>query len=76
MKNETIQNGKYVANIDMPIKYTYQLGGGINGRTIKKGEEVTVIARMPDINSASIATIETLYRINDKFFAENFSKKN
>lgn len=74
MKNHLIQNGKYLANCDMPIKYTYQLGGGIKGRTIKKGEFVTVIGVVTDIDSISVSTIESLHRISAPYFINNFTK--
>jgi hypothetical protein len=64
---------KYAANIDMPIKYTFQLGGGLNGRTIKKGEVVTMIGVMNDINSQSVSTMETLHRIEKNHFDNNFT---
>ena len=28
--------GQFVANQDIKAKYTYQLGGGLKGRTVKK----------------------------------------
>lgn len=68
-----IEKGQYVANCDMPIKYTFQLGGGIKGRTIKKGETVTVIGQMTDIDTVSVSTLECLNRINAAYFKANFS---
>lgn len=73
MKNNNY-TGVYVANKDMPIKYTYSLGGGLKGRTIKAGETVTVSSIMNDIDSQSVATIELLHRISLPFFIENFKK--
>lgn len=72
MKNEL--KGLYTANQDTNIKYIYALGGGIKGRTIKKGEQITVIGVMNDINSQSISTKETLHRITADSFFKFFEK--
>lgn len=68
--------GKYIANKDMDLKYVYSLGGGLKGRTIKKGEQVTVIGIMNDIDSQSVSTIELLHRINLNGFEKCFTKVN
>lgn len=74
MKPINNYKGIYKANTDMPIKYIYQLGGGIKGRTIKKGDTVSVIGHVTDIGTVSIETVETLYRINAEYFLSNFTK--
>lgn len=68
-----MQNGKYIANKDLNIKYVFQLGGGTKGRTIKKGEEVTVIGLMNDIDTQSVSTLELLHRIELNAFKKNFT---
>lgn len=65
--------GTYTANCDLPIKYIFQLGGGINGRTLKKGDKVNVICIVNDINAQSVATSETLHRIELASFLANFT---
>lgn len=67
--------GTYVAKKDTEIKYIYSLGGGVKGRTVKAGEEVTAICVMNDINAQSVATKETLYRIELNSFLSTFDKK-
>ena len=65
---------KYTANKDMNIKYIYSLGGGIKGRTIKKGEIVTKIGEMYDINTKSVSTLELLNRVELNSFMSCFTK--
>lgn len=69
-----MENGKYSANQDINIKYTFQLGGGLKGRTVKKGEIVTVIGVMNDINSQSVSCIELIYRTEINAFKSLFTK--
>ena len=65
--------GQFVANQDIKVKYTYQLGGGLKGRTVKKGEIVTVIGVMNDVNSQSVSCVELLHRIEINAFKSLFS---
>lgn len=64
---------KFTANHDMPIKYVFSLGGGIKGRTIKKGEVITYGGEMNDIDKKSIWTLETLHRIESNYFKAHFT---
>lgn len=73
MKN-LIEPGFYKANKDMNIKYVFKLGGGMNGRTIRQGEIVTVIGTMNDVNSQSVSTIELLNRVELNGFKACFTK--
>lgn len=68
-----MEKGKYIANEDLNMKYIYQLGGGIKGRTIKKGEVVTAIGIMNDINSQSATTRELLHRVELNSFKKLFT---
>ena len=68
------QMEKYTANKDMNIKYIYSLGGGIKGRTIKKGEIVTKTGEMYDINTKSVSTLELLNRVELNSFMSCFTK--
>lgn len=65
--------GQFVANQDIKAKYTYQLGGGLKGRTVKKGEIVTAIGVMNDVNSQSVSCVELLHRIEINAFKSLFS---
>lgn len=65
--------GKFVANQDIKVKYTYQLGGGIKGRTVKKGDIVTAIGMMNDVNSQSVSCAELLHRIEINAFKSLFT---
>lgn len=73
-KTQTMK-GQFVANQDIKVKYTYQLGGGINGRTVKKGDIVTVVGTMNDINSQSVSCVELLHRIEINAFKSLFTAK-
>ena len=64
---------QFTANQDMPIKYTFQLGGGVKGRTIKAGEIITAIDVVNDIDSQSVSTLETLHRIEKNYFDTHFT---
>lgn len=65
--------GQFVANQDINAKYTYQLGGGTKGRTVKKGEIVTAIGVTNDINSQSVSTLELLHRVEINAFKTLFT---
>ena len=65
--------GQFVANQDINVKYTYQLGGGLKGRTVKKGEIVTAIGVMNDINSQSVSCVELMHRIELNAFKALFT---
>lgn len=71
--NSKITKGKYVANCDMPIKYVFQLGGGIKGRTVKQGETVTVVGSRTDIDTPVVEVAETLHVIAESYFRNNFT---
>ena len=68
-----MKNGKYSANQDVNIKYAYQYGGGLLGRTVKMGEIVTVIGVMTDINSRSVSCLELLHRTEMHAFNSLFT---
>jgi hypothetical protein len=63
---------------DTKIKYTHQLGGGIrsNARTVKYNDIITVAGFSRDIDTVSIATIETVSRIDKSFFDTIFTPIN
>lgn len=63
---------KYIANQDTKILYTYPLGGGIKGRTVKKGDIITKTGEMTDIDTVSVCTAETLRRIVKSYFEKVF----
>jgi hypothetical protein len=68
-----MENGNYVALKDLPtVKYTFQLGGGIGGRTVKIGDIITVIGVTNDIDSKSVQTMQLLNRIELNSFMEAF----
>lgn len=71
---ETLTAGKYIANEDTTILYHFQLGGGIKGRKVKKGEIVNAVGTMNDVNTQSVCTLETLNRIEVNSFLKLFTK--
>ena len=72
-----LEIGEHIAKIDMPIKYTHQLGGGIrlDARTVKAGDKVTVIGTITDIDTVSVTVLELLNRVELSYFKENFKRK-
>lgn len=58
---------------DARILYTYQLGGGLKGRTVKAGEEVTrVVHAHWHEDYYGVAVLETVHRISLDGFNKYF----
>jgi hypothetical protein len=62
----------YQAISDVNIKYTYQHGGGLKGRTVKAGDIVTVIGRSIEIDTPCVSCIELLHKITEDSFKAFF----
>lgn len=71
--NEAMRDNMYVAMRDADIRYTHAFGGGVNGsRTIKERDIVCVTGFCIDVDTVSISTRETVYRIEELFFKKTF----
>lgn len=68
----SLKGKKFVAKQDTEILYTYKLGGGIKGRKVKKGDVITFLSVMNDLGRESVATYETVHRIDKHSFFHIF----
>lgn len=64
-----INKTEFIAIKDADILYSYNYGGGVNGRTIKKGDVVTFINKDADSN---FACLELLHKITEESFYQIF----
>jgi hypothetical protein len=70
-----VKGQKFVAVKDTHILYTFKNGGGINGRKVKKGEEVTFLTEYIQIGTRCVTFYETLYKVPMDDFTKLFIKK-
>lgn len=70
-----VKGQKFIAIQDTYILYTFKNGGGINGRKVKKGEEVTFLTESIEIDTRCVTFYETLYKIPMNDFTKLFIKK-
>lgn len=64
---------KFIANQDVNVKYTYKLGGGIKGRTVKAGEVVTFLSESTEIDTPCVSCFELLNRMTKQSFKLYFT---
>lgn len=77
MKTQTIEKGKYQANVDLPtVLYTYNFSGGIKDRTVKAGETITLISTSIEIDTPCVSFLEILHRMTTASFHKFFTKVN
>jgi hypothetical protein len=70
-----VKGQKFIAIQDTYILYTFKNGGGINGRKVKKGEEVTFLTESIEIATRCVTFYETLYKVPMDDFTKLFIKK-
>jgi hypothetical protein len=70
-----VKGQKFIAIQDTYILYTFKNGGGINGRKVKKGEEVTFLTESIEISTRCVTFYETLYKVPMDDFTKLFIKK-
>ena len=70
-----VKGQKFISIQDTYILYTFKNGGGINGRKVKKGEEVTFLTESIEIGTRCVTFYETLYKVPMDDFTKLFIKK-
>jgi len=65
---------EFEAQEDTQILYVASLGGGVSGRTVKKGEKIRFLGVTNDLGRESVSTYETLHRIDKHYFFSAFKQ--
>lgn len=70
-----VKGQKFLAVQDTYVLYTFKNGGGINGRKVKQGDEVTFLTKETEIGDVVVTFYETLGKLPLSDFNKFFIKK-
>lgn len=69
-----MSNYTHIATQDTDILYSFRHGGGLNGRTVKKGDRVTLVTgNTTNIDTPVVRCLETLNWISREYFNQVFA---